>query len=90
MIDLIKCPECDTKHVLNSEKHKFRPKYCMKCRAIIANEKPKHRVLSTFQKLKRLRKENTRERFMRKMQTMKYDPREIARRMVKVFDEEND
>lgn len=85
MLKKVICPECGTKHMVNTEKHKFRPKYCTNCRTIIDNTNHKIRVNSHFQKLKGLRKQATRERFMNRLKAMNFSHREIARRMVKVF-----
>ena len=64
MLTKVKCSNCGTKHVVNLEKRVYKPKYCTNCKSPIANLSPKLRVLSVFQRRKKERKQQTRQRFV--------------------------
>jgi len=85
MIKKIPCPDCGTKHVVNTEKHVFREKLCTNCRAVIDNAHPKRRVLSVFQRKKEERKAETRQRFVQRMLRLKHGMDRISKMMTKVF-----
>ena len=81
----VDCPDCGTGHIVNTEKHKFRPKYCTNCRAIIDNAHPKRRIMSVFQRKKEERKAATRQRFVQRMLGLKHGMDRISKMMTKIF-----
>ena len=87
MRKIVVCPECGTRTVVNTEKHKYRPKYCtyVKCRTVIDNAHPKLRILSVFQRKKKERKEATRQRFVARMQRLNFGFEKISKMMTKIF-----
>jgi len=85
----IKC-SCGMTVVLNTDKHKFRKKLCPKCRAVVDNEKPKTRILSMFQRKKKIRKKANRKRFIDRMRGMRMSWRQIEKRLVNYGKEEID
>jgi len=85
---IVRC-SCGRVVVLNPNKHRFRPKYCPNCLSIVTNYTTKQRVLSIFQRRKQERKEETRERFISRMQQLQYELKHISKRMCKIFDWES-
>ena len=83
MLKKVKCSNCGTKHVINTEKHRFRPKYCTACRNPIDNLHPKLRVLSKFQMMKDERRRQSRERFIVRMLALRTPLAKIMKMLVK-------
>lgn len=81
----VTCGDCGTKHGINPNKHTFRPKFCMTCRAVIANPSPKLRIMSIFQKRKKTRKEATRKRFLDRLLATGESMAYAAKKLTKVF-----
>lgn len=80
---------CGRKVVLNTDKHRFRPKWCPQCLQVVDNKSTKTRVLSVFQKHKQERRDETRRRFIDRMRRLKYSVEYIEKRLVKRFDSES-
>ena len=86
---IIFCPDCNAKHNTNPNKHRFRPKYCTVCRAVIANATPKNRVLSMFQRRKKERKKATRKLFVEQLMATGVGLRHAVGKLTKVFEGED-